>query len=221
MDHLVKRTCLFAVLSSLMAAAMADLAETTESAGATTYCVPQTLVRGGYDNLMIDHNMIIPAADHSKRGDIYVGARLKSDPEALWLLSGITWRRIESAEDLSNAQYQGFNQLPLVVPVSVFYSPFDASALVGDVEIWIGYGLRSATGSAADSYHEMTSNERYELLWQALPPPYIPTSGVSSPYAILCLETSSVEKRVLTVTTANEDNNVTAEGQQMQGQVGH
>lgn len=199
MKCLIQRTSLLtALLSVSILGLAAELTETIESAAPTTYCVPQTQVRGGYENLLIDHNMIIPPADHSKIGDIFVGARLKSQPEVLWLLKGITWQQITSTADLRNSQHRHFDQLPLVVPVSIFYTPIDVSQFVGDVEIWVGYGLRSATETAEDSFNEMATSERYELLWQALPPPYGPASGANAPYATLCLETKLVKKILLT-----------------------
>lgn len=181
---------------------VADITETIDSVEPTTYCVPQTLVRGGYQNLVIDHNMIIPPADHSKKGDIFVGARLKSQPEVLWLLKGISWQQITSSADLRNAQHLSFEHFPLLIPVSIFYTPTDVSQFVGDLEIWIGYGLRSATESAEDAFNEMTASERYEILWRALPSPYSPQSGVHSPSASLCLETTTVKKTILTAKTA-------------------
>lgn len=202
MKCLIQRMSLLTALLSMSTLGLAaELTETIESAAPTTYCVSQTLVRGGYENLVIDHNMIIPPADHSKTGDVFVGARLKSQPEVLWLLKGITWQQITSTSDLRNSQHQHFDQLPLVAPVTIFYSPTDVSGLVGDVEIWIGYGLRSATESAEDAFNEMTASQRYELLWQSLPLPYSPSSGVASPYASLCLETTTVKKTILTAQT--------------------
>lgn len=199
MNHLITRVCLLTAISTGFNFSLANEIETTESADTTTFCLPQTQVRGGFENLVIDHNKIIPADDHFKSGDIFVGARLKSDPESLWLLSGITWRRINNVDDLHRSQYQYFEQLPMVVPISVFNSPFDARGLIGDVEVWIGYGLRSVTESAIVSFNEMTMSGRHQLLWEALPSPYLPASGIHNGFADICLETTRVRKISQTV----------------------
>ena len=61
--------------------------EVIQSSEPTDYCITQTLIRGDYQNLIIDHNLIIPEEDHLKAADIFVAARLKSDPESFcWLL---------------------------------------------------------------------------------------------------------------------------------------
>lgn len=177
----------------------ADITETIESAEPADYCIPQTLVRGGFENLIIDHNMIIPPMDHARSGDIFVGARLKSQPDTYWLLSGITWRKIEEFDDLLNSQYQHFDQLPFVVPISLFNSPINLSEVIGDLEIWVGYGLRSAAESTTDSFNEMNLNERYELLWVALPPPSSPATGVINLSSDICVETTKVRKITRTV----------------------
>ncbi len=200
MKNLIQQTSLIIVLSSGSTSGWANITETTESGAPTTYCVSQTLIRGGYENLVIDHNMIVPAIDHAKVGDIFVGARLKSQPDALWLLSGITWRKIESSSDLPNSQYQHYDELPLVAPISIFNSPMDLRANIGDIEIWVGYGLRSVTEPAEVSFNEMANSARYELLWESLPLPYLPLNGIHSPLANICLETTKVMKIIKTAT---------------------
>ncbi len=196
----IKRACLVAISFASTISGLAQATEVTESGEITEYCMPQTSVRGGYENLIIDHNMIIPATDQFKRADVFVAARLKSDPDALWLLSsGSNWKSIGGSADLPRSQYQSYAQLPLVVPVPIFHSPFDVTGMMGDVEIWTGYGFRSETDSAIESFNEMVSANRYEILWEApaqLSP--FPELGLRVPYSQICLETSVVKRTIVT-----------------------
>ena len=199
MNGITRRAWLMAACCASATYSLAQATEVTESSEITEYCIPQTSVRGGYEDLMIDHNMIIPPSDHFKRADVFIAARLKSDPNALWLLSGITWKSIESAADLPRAQYKSYAQLPLVVPVSVFNSPFDVTGMMGDVELWTGYGFRSESESTVESFNEMVAASRFEILWEApsqLSP--FPELGLRGPYSQICMETSVVKKTILT-----------------------
>ena len=193
MKHAVYPCSLVLLCSSICATTMAaDFTETTTSSAPTQYCVQQTSVRGSFENLVIDHHLIIPPDDHFKSADVFVGARFKSRPNELWLLSGIRWRKIESAADITNAEYRHFSELPLVVPISVFYEPMDVSAAIGDGEIWVGYGLRSATETTQKSFEDMKAHQRYSLLWEARPAPNTPASGIRNASATLCIETTEV-----------------------------
>lgn len=186
-------------------AACADIKETFTSAGSTEYCVPQTFVRGSYDNLVIDYNLIVAEDHHFETGDVFVGARFKSRPEELWLLRGITWRRITQDEDLSNSSHKNFEELPLIVPVTVFYRPTDISAAIDDGEIWVGYGLRDFGENARVAFDEMVASQRYHRVWQAPPANYEPTAGVDPELSgILCIKTEEVEKTILVVTANPE-----------------
>ncbi|HTQ99905.1 MAG TPA: hypothetical protein VMH83_07940 [Candidatus Acidoferrum sp.] len=184
-------------LLSVMLSSVASAAETTTSAAPTDYCFHETTVRGSYSNLVIDHNLIIPPADQAKPADIYVGARFKSKPNELWLLSGITWRKINTNNDLLSSNALAFQALPLVVPVTITYAPMDVSPYRGDIEIWVGYGFRSATDSNLVSYAEMLQSNRYSEVWEALTSFYTPDLGLRNPTAIICLKTSEVNKTVL------------------------
>lgn len=196
MNPFIERVFLLTAFSTGTSLCLADIVETIESTEPTSYCVAQTEVRGEYESLVINHNMIIPPVDHFKVGDIFVGARLKSQPDALWLLTGVAWRKINNTVDLRNSHYKHFEQLPMVAPVSIFNNPIDLTGVVGDAQIWVGYGLRSVTESAVESFNEMTMSGRYELLWEALPSPYKPASGVGSPYASICFEITAIRKIV-------------------------
>lgn len=170
--------------------------EITTSAEPTEYCMPETTIRGDFSNVVIDHNLIVPPADQFKRADIYVGARFKSRPNELWLLSGLTWRKIVTESDLANSAANTFEALPLIVPITVTYEPMDVSPDRGDLEILVGYGFRSATDSNLVSYNEMLQSERYSVLWEALGSFYTPDLGIRNPRARICLKTSEVNKRV-------------------------
>jgi hypothetical protein len=151
-------------------------------------------VRGWCDNLVIDHNLVISPENVLEPGNVFIGARFKSKPGELWLLSEDKgWLKINSDADLENAQYAQFDQLQLVIPVSVFYDPTDISAAIGEGEIWAGYGLRGEAGTSRESFKDMAESGRYSLVWQA--PNSLsdaPKSGAISSSAILCFNTSEV-----------------------------
>jgi hypothetical protein len=168
-------------------------------AGVTTYsqvseyCFPQTSVRGGYNNLVIDHNLIVPSADFLQTADIYVSARLKDAPDTMWLLANNTWREIVESNDTLDAQYMSYAQLPAVVPVSVFQQPADLSAIASRIEILVGYGLRAADESTQASFDEMLLNRRYNSIWESPNNRQYPELGLNADVNI-CLKTAEVDQ---------------------------
>ncbi|MDR0779554.1 MAG: hypothetical protein LBF16_02520 [Pseudomonadales bacterium] len=204
MKSLISRFSVAILCSSIVAIASAEdfpgigpTTTTITSAESSYYCFPQTSVRGNYDSLIIDHNVIIPPEDQSKSGTIFVGARFKSKPGDLWLLHpSYEWRKVNSDADLASAMYYSFEKLPLVVPISVFYGPADIRAAIGDGEIWVGYGLGSfADQTSKAAFDDMTKNQRYSLLWEAPPSlTYMPQSGLSNSLSRLCFNVNEVLK---------------------------
>lgn len=109
------------------------------------------------------------------------------------MLKGPAWRKIESSADLHLAQHSSFDELPLVIPISVFVNPANVSAAAGDGEILVGYGLRSEGESPDDSLDEMLLNKRYSVLWEAVTGNKLPEAGLKSPNVTLCIKTAEIE----------------------------
>lgn len=71
-------------LSYLLTIAVSQAAvKTTIFNAPTEYCILKTELRGELDKTTLDHNLVIDTPDHFKNGNIFVGFRLKSKPEAL------------------------------------------------------------------------------------------------------------------------------------------
>jgi hypothetical protein len=69
--------------------------------------------------LIIDHNLLIAPEDHNKKGIIFVGGQLKSQPDELWLLNFLKqWNKVVG---VGGADFYGFyEKLPMVAPISIF-----------------------------------------------------------------------------------------------------
>ncbi|MBK6619028.1 MAG: hypothetical protein IPG31_11975 [Nitrosomonas sp.] len=66
-------------------------------------CFPQTSLRAEpnkFNNIMLDHHLIISEEDHFKEGLVFVGFRLKSQPDTLWLFDGENWMKHSDADSL-------------------------------------------------------------------------------------------------------------------------
>lgn len=202
--HFIPRLLLTTVCFLGIAASQADTSETTEFSAPAEYCFPQTSLRGEFDKIILDHHVIIPPEDHFKSGDIFVGARFKSQPDTLWLTNGVSWWNAD--DDIDNPgpkAYSSFSKLQPVIPVLVNYTPADVSAFVGDGEIWVGYGLRSEAETWRESFEEMKSSQRFSLLWEigvagsTLPSPIV---GLHSLLPTICL---TATKMTTTIHVAN------------------
>lgn len=138
-------------------------------------CFPQTSLRAEldrYNNVILDHYVVISKEHHFKEGLVFVGFRLKSKPDELWLFSGTTWVKyhnnlIDSSPEPFIPQVQTIptGQLQPIMPTTISMAPIDPSAYVGDGEIWIGYGLGSSTG-VAEIFFEMIGSNRFERIWE-------------------------------------------------------
>ncbi|MEX0739969.1 MAG: hypothetical protein WD071_11565 [Pseudohongiella sp.] len=148
--------------------------ETTMFPEPAEYCFAQTSLHreyteGGF-NLRLNHHLIIANENQTKAGDIFVGARFKSNPDELWLLSGNIWRNAEDTTvNWPSVYYRFDNQLPPIVRVSLSYDPAMVGAS-GDGEILIGYGLRTESNPTPEafqeSFDEMVHSQRYSVLWE-------------------------------------------------------
>ncbi|WP_374563505.1 hypothetical protein, partial [Nitrosomonas sp.] len=58
-------------------------------------CFPQSYLyaeTNNFKSVMLKHYLIVRKEDHYKTGDVFVGFRLKSQPDELWLYNGgVSW----------------------------------------------------------------------------------------------------------------------------------
>jgi hypothetical protein len=132
------------------------------------YCFEQTTLRGAPDKTILDHHLLIPPEDHLKTGDVFVGFRRNSQPDALWLYNGSTWVAADDNQYPYSKAFIISSKLEPVMPTSIsYYAPIDVTEFAGDGEIWVGYGLRKdSTETEEDSFQDMISNQRYYRVWQ-------------------------------------------------------
>ncbi|WP_333873365.1 hypothetical protein [Methylobacter sp.] len=151
-------------LSCLLTTAVAQAVTTTEFTAPTGYCFQQTVLRGAPDKTTLEHNLIIATADHFKNGNVFVGFRRRSQPDALWLLNNnLKWSAYDSGNPIDFDPYQlTTTGLQPVMPVPIIPLPLDLTAFSGDGELLVGYGLGT---NAADSFQDMVNNQRYSVVW--------------------------------------------------------
>jgi hypothetical protein len=138
-------------------------------------CFPQTSLRAEldrYDNIILDHYVVISKEHHFKEGLVFVGFRLNSRPDELWLFSREkNW--VKYPNDLIDSSPEPFipqvqtlptGQLQPIMPTTISMAPIDASAYVGDGEFWVGYGLNLSTNSNVEIFNEMVRNNRFERI---------------------------------------------------------
>ncbi len=136
------------------------------------------------DTPAISYNLVpVVPVPYGTPMDIFVGFRLLSQPDKLWLLSrGYEWNDkqwVEYVPGGTPVAYGGgllpgpsvnFNgRLLLFLPDRYSKVPGipDLTPLIGDGELLVGYGLRAnANATAADAYREMLDNGRFAAVWQ-------------------------------------------------------
>ncbi|MGZ4970536.1 MAG: hypothetical protein ACXV8O_03860 [Methylobacter sp.] len=176
------------------------------------YCFNQDEWRGELNQLTYDHHLIIAPDDQLKNGDVFVGFRLKSSPETLWLFSGGVWSKYD-AETAPLAYYSG--KLQAVMRTSIIPQPMDLTvygklyeqdmqqstlAVTNGVtpplpvltagELLVGYGLRNnAAATTKDSFQDMTNNQRHSVVWVIGAPRQTPT--------IICLTATQITQEML------------------------
>jgi len=165
-------------------------------------CFPQTSLHAQFnefESVMFEHYLIVSKEHHFKTGNIFVGFRLKSQPGALWLYDGFRWIKYDNTNNLpayafmTNPHIQ-HGQLQPVTPTFISNYPIDVSAYVGDGELWVGYGLRSATGIAQESFDEMISSNRFNLIWEIGEPLQAPGNLVN--VSLICLVITEMDELV-------------------------
>ncbi|PXW91120.1 hypothetical protein C8R34_10129 [Nitrosomonas sp. Nm84] len=180
----------------------------TEFSSPVELCLPEVAVRGKtFNSVGLSHYLVVPPEDHSKTGDIFVGFRLKNQPNDIWLTDGSSWWAATDENIFPQKAFKVFDKLPPFAYLEVFNNLVDVSAFVGIGEIWAGYGLRLGEGATWwDSFEEMMRNQRFKILWEIGPNldlsesqlPLTPQHGLYESQSTICL----------TVTRANEQANV-------------
>ncbi|MEF3076727.1 hypothetical protein V2P20_17010 [Methylobacter sp. Wu1] len=176
--------------TSLLSAAIsqADPKYTTVFSEPVEYCFEQTSLRGGLDRAILEHHLIVPPEDHFKLGEVFVGFRRKSEPDKLWLYGLFRdWIDSDDNQYLYPKAFIPVSKLEPVMEVPIFLDPIDVTEFVGDVEIWVGYGLRKdETSTEEDAFQDMMNNQRYYRLWQI--------GGSIEKNSTVCLTTTQMEE---------------------------
>ena len=155
------------------------------------YCFEQTSLRGGFDRIILEHNLIVAPEDHFKPGEVFIGFRRKSEPDALWLTDGSEWRAYDDNEHPYMA-YKRPAKLEPVIKAKIFMQQMDVTEFEGDGEIWVGYGLRKdESATEEDSFQDMMDNRRYYRLWQI-------GIGREEKFSTICLTATKMTERKVT-----------------------
>lgn len=169
---------LASVFSIHAVAALADVVINTKFSAPGKMCFLQTSLHINKDNdlskIMLSHYLIVPQEDHFKAGALFVGFRLKSQPETLWLYDGDQvkgWSKYDvtnvSAFLPSPYVHSGGTSfgvgLQPITPVYISSYPVDVSAYIDDGEVWVGYGLSTEETKPFD---EMMNSKRFQLIWE-------------------------------------------------------
>jgi len=150
MSYFKKLSALLCIFLFCISLAQADQEITTKFSEPGKMCFSQTSLYAEpnkFNNVMLNHYLIVSKENHFKAGDVFVGFRLKSQPQTLWLYDGVNWLINNSTSNPPNAislnPFTHLGQfLQPVIPISISNYPIDVSAYIGDGEILVGYGLR-------------------------------------------------------------------------------
>lgn len=138
------------------------------------YCFDKTNFRGGLANATLDHAMVIPGSDQLKTGDVFVGFRLKSNPDVVLLKSSFPdhWSSYDGTGE--PVAYQANISLLPVSLINIIKQPVDLRAYAGDGEVLVGYGLRTGPDATLkDSFQDMLANRRYSVIWHLDPQSHV------------------------------------------------
>lgn len=192
------------LLSMIQVQATAQTEINTQFSKPSKICFPQISLyqkSGSLDNVMFDYYLTIPQEDHFKAGHIFVGFRLKSQPEALWLYDGIVWNKYDGTYPPLPFPPDTFDlyELQPVTRTSISIYPIDLSAYVSDGELWVGYGFRSPSSgiSAQEAFDEMISSKRFKLIWEVgQTPGYI--AGHFTELSVICISITEMTQFIQT-----------------------
>ncbi|UJP00513.1 MAG: hypothetical protein LZF64_01630 [Nitrosomonas sp.] len=200
-------SCVFLLGTPL---AQADYEFNTKFSEPGKMCFPQTSLRAEpnkFSNIMLDHYLIVSKEDHFKGGLVYVGFRLKSQPDELWLFDGANWVKRSDSDSPSPFIPREYASLPTgqlqpIMHTFVSNYPIDASAFVGDGELWVGYGVSSVPlpkgaispcdsecpggNTSQEIFDEMMSSGRFRLIWE-IGNPQVATVGDLGLPSTICL----------------------------------
>ena len=173
-------------ISAATQAVCADIIESIPLPEPGKLCFPQTelhaewpvgAARPRMDQIMLTHYPLVLEQDRFKPGHVFVGFRLQSQPEKLWLFNGYNWELKEAAIGLNFNSYnnwlrsfEGYGSsvsLQPIIPIRVSNYPVDVSTFVGDGELLVGYGLSSTEydSDGREAYDEMIENNRFGRIW--------------------------------------------------------
>ncbi len=194
----------FLLASVLLLSAFSAQADVVQYSAPAEYCFPQTSVRSEFrkfDKIILDHNLVVNQQDHFKTGDVFVGFRRKSQPDALWLTNGSRWVNAADNSESESLAYpvilpNSDGTLQPVMPVTLSREPIDVSTYVEDGEVWVGYGLKVEGESWKKSFEDMMSDQRYKRIWDITG--LTPESGLPANMPTICLKASEMRTVVLT-----------------------
>lgn len=166
------------VLSIHAAATLADVVINTQFSAPGKMCFPKTSLHikdNDLGKVMLSHYLVVPQEDHFKSGALFVGFRLKSQPEALWLYDGGYIPPVWSKYDDTGVRaflpnpyvHSGGTSfgvgLQPITPVYISTYPIDVSTHIDDGELWVGYGLST---EEIHPFDEMMNSKRFQLIWE-------------------------------------------------------
>ncbi len=174
MFHFKKLTALLCISLLGISPTQADQEIITKFSEPGKICFPQTSLyaeHNKFNNVMLNHYLIVSKENHFKAGDAFIGFRLKNQPQTLWLYDGVNWINSNSTNNPPNAiSLNPFTQLGQflqpVIPISISNYPIDVSEYVGDCEVCAGYGLRSEEATTQESFDEMVNSSRFSRIWE-------------------------------------------------------
>lgn len=126
-----------------------------------------------WEGVMLTHYLLIPPEDHFKKGAVFIGFRLKSQPEKLWLFNSGEWQIMDDANPqffhTKFYDYASEEETFILEPIIRTYisrGPINVSSYINDGELLVGYGKMSESGTIRDAFYEMYQNNRFKVLWE-------------------------------------------------------
>lgn len=133
-----------------------------------TLCFDKTIARGDLSQRTFDYNFVVNEEDFGKRGLVFVGFRLRSNPDKVLLMHGYSeinsrgWTEYVPGQLLPEGA--GI-WLSAVNQIDILHTPTNLSEFEDDGEILVGYGLRIyEDDSNEDIFQEMLLNERFSVV---------------------------------------------------------
>lgn len=142
----------------------------------SAYCFFPGEWSGDLQRTTLRYHLISRPEDQSKYADIFVGFRRPSDPARVWLLGiadyGVVGARptwVEHVPGRAPVALAMGQRLEPITRLTIIDTPMDLSALAGDGEVAVGYGLReNVAGSTTNhSFQEMLDRNRFAVVWRA------------------------------------------------------